>query len=391
MELIEKAERSGRQDYKDLTNTIWLVFSNPESLNRSFLLTKEEEKPTEACREPQISVDLGAVRRTYDSLFSLELDSVKNAMVNAMDMYCSQLQREKSFALKQSLNHFVILLENPLLHSPEFMKAFPKLLQAITGLPVERKELLIHWYSHYPAEELHGMLSSLQQMVTLQLLFSDDSDHHRMYIPQSDSAITSACGTMMIFFFADLLKAKREGDMRPMSGKLSSVAAKTKPRFMESEDSVFEQLLSRLKVHPANTIKAPIPITEFQNEELNNRVNMGMDYQRYMSGGPGSSEPTFSFIEHPFILTAANKVEKLFRDNLVSQFGERQRTFFHAVLTGIPDIPFLMLRIDRNNMVQDTLVQVGEFVSVGERRSMGMVWEMGECSVCGWEGEGVRM
>ena len=50
MELIEKAERSGRQDYKDLTNTIWLVFSNPESLNRSFILTKEEEKPTEACR-----------------------------------------------------------------------------------------------------------------------------------------------------------------------------------------------------------------------------------------------------------------------------------------------------------------------------------------------------
>ena len=112
MELIEKAERSGRQDYKELTNTIWLVFSNPESLNRSFLLTKEEKKQTEACRESKISVDLGAVRRTYGSLFSLELDSVKNAMVNAMDMYCSQLQRDKSFTRKQSLNHFVILLEN---------------------------------------------------------------------------------------------------------------------------------------------------------------------------------------------------------------------------------------------------------------------------------------
>ena len=365
MELIEKAEKSGRQDYKELTNTLWLVFSNPESLNRSFLLKEEKEKRTEACRESQISVDVGAVRRIYGSLFSLELDSVKNALVNAMDMYCSQMKREKSFTLKQSLNHFVVLLENPLLHSPEFMKAFPKLLQVVASLPVGRKELLIHWYSHYPTEELHGILSSLQQTVTLQLLFSDDSDHHRMYIPQSDPAITSACGTMTLFFFANLLKAKREGNMKPMNGKLSSIAAKTKPSFMESENSVYEQLLSRLKVHPANTIKAPIPVTEFQNEELNKRVNMGMDYQRYMSGGGLSSESIFSFVEHPFILTAANKVEKLFRDNLVSQFGERQRTLFHAVLTGVPDIPFLMLRVDRNNMVQDTLVQVGELVCVG--------------------------
>ena len=383
MELIEKAEKSGRQDYKELTNTLWLVFSNPESLNRSFLRKEEEEKRTEACRESQISVDVGAVRRTYGSLFSLELDSVKNALVNAMDMYCSQLKREKSFTLKQSLNHFVVLLENPLLHSPEFMKAFPKLLQAITSLPVVRKELLIHWYSHYPTEELHGILSSLQQTVTLQLLFSDDSDHHRMYIPQSDPAITSACGTMTLFFFANLLKAKREGNMKPMNGKLSSIAAKTKPSFMQSETSVYEQLLSRLKVHPANTIKAPIPVTEFQNEELNNRVNMGMDYQRYMSGL--GNESSFSFVEHPFILTAANKVEKLFRDNLVSQFGERQRTLIHAVLTGVPDIPFLMLRVDRNNMVQETLVQVGELVCVGGSVVCGEcgVCVGGECNVCG--------
>jgi len=352
-EMIEKAESSGHRDYKELTNNIWLVFSNPDSLNKSFLLPEGEVEHAEA-----ITVDVGAVRRTYVSLFSLELESVKNTMVNAMEVYCSQLQREKAYALKQPLNHFVVLFENPLLHSPEFVKVFPKFLQAVAKLPVQRKELLIHWYSNYSTEELRSILSSLQQLITLQLLFSDDSDHPRAYIPQSDPAIVSATKTMTILCFANLLKAKREGHVRPMSRHMSSVAAKTKPEFMQMEDSVYEQLLLRIKVHPANVTSTPIPFTEFLNEELNSRVNMGIDYQRDYSSSM-SGEKQFSFIEYPFILNAANKVEKLFRDNLVSQFGERQRTLFHAVLTGVPDIPFLMLRVDRNNMLSDTLVQVG--------------------------------
>jgi len=148
-EMIEKAESSGHRDYKELTNNIWLVFSNPDSLNKSFLLPEGEVEHAEA-----ITVDVGAVRRTYVSLFSLELESVKNTMVNAMEVYCSQLQREKAYALKQPLNHFVVLFENPLLHSPEFVKVFPKFLQAVAKLPVQRKELLIHWYSNYSTEEL---------------------------------------------------------------------------------------------------------------------------------------------------------------------------------------------------------------------------------------------
>ena len=384
-EMIEKAESSRLGDYKELTNNIWLVFSSPDSLNKSFLLPKGEEERAEACKASNITVDVGAVRRTFASLFSLELESVRNTMVNAMEVYCSQLQREKAFTLKQPLNHFVVLFENPLLHSPEFMKAFPKLLQVVAKLPVQRKELLVHWYSYYSAEELRTILSSLQQLITLQLLFSDDDDHPRAYIPQSDPAIVSATKTMTILCFANLLKGKREGRVRPMSRHLSSVAAKTKSELMQMEDSEYEQLLFRMKVHPANATSTPIPFAEFLNEELNSRVNMGIDYQRdYVSGVNG--EKNFSFIEYPFILNAANKVEKLFRDNLVSQFGERQRTLFHAVLTGVPDIPFLMLRVDRNNMLSDTLVQVGGWV-VG-----CMVWGwVYVASWCVYAGESVCM
>ena len=354
-DLINVVEKAGTRDYKDLTSLIWLVFSSPDALNRSLVLP-EDSKP-DICTQTGITVDVKAVQRTYSSLFALDVDSIKNAMVNAMDVYCSQLRRNKAFTAREPLNHLVFLLENPLLHSPEFIKAFPKLLQTIASLPVERKESLIRWYSHYSAEELHNFVSSLLQLITLQLLFSDEDDHQKMYIPQADPAITSATQVLMLFFFANLLKAEREGKLRSLGPHLSSVAVKPKPAFLQVEDSEYEQLLCRLKVHPANTITSPVALSDFLNEELNERINMSIDYHReYLSSTNG--EKAFSFLEHPFILNPANKVEKLFRDNLVSQYSERQRTLFHSVLTGVPDFPFLLLRIDRHNLVAEALVQV---------------------------------
>ena len=352
---------SGQEDYKELTNTIWLVFSSPDSLNQSFLLP-EDCRP-EICTEAGITVDVKAVRSTYDALFNLQVDAVKNTMINAMDMYCSTLKRTSSILVKEPLNHIVVLFENPLLHSPEFISTFPKFLQSFTSLSPGRKEALVRWYSHYPVEEIKNFVSSLQQLITLQLLFSDDSEHQRMYIPQSDPAITSATSIMVIFFFADLLAAKRMGEMRPMSEELSSVAAKPKPEFMQTDDAEYEKLLCRLKIHPANALKVPIPFGEFLNEELNGRIHMGIDYQReYQTLTNG--ERAFSFLEHPFVLSTDNKVEKMFRDNLFNQYSERQRTLVHSVLTGVPDLPFLLLRIDRSNIVSDALVQVGMCVCV---------------------------
>lgn len=348
------AKGEGAGDYKELTNDLWVVFSSPETLNRSFLLPKEGRP--EVCSETGISVDVKSVRDSYAMLFSVEENSISNALINAMDMYSSQLQRNKLLKVQESLNHYVVLLENPLLHSPEFIKAFPKLLQGIVALPVERKLSLVQWYSHYPAEKLNELLSSLQQLITLQLLFSEDSDHPRMYIPQTDTAITSATAVMSILYFANLVKTSREGQMRPLNELLSSIAAKPEPDFLHGDYTEYEQLLFRLKIHPANSLSTTVPLSDFENEELNNRVHMGIDYQRF--AGSTSEEKVFSFLEFPFVLNAANKVERLLRDNIVRQYNERRMTMLHAVLTGVPDIPFLLLRIDRDNIVSDALVQV---------------------------------
>ena len=283
---------------------------------------------------------------------------MQNTLVNAMEMYKGYLQRVKSFKINESLSHFVILMENPLLSSPEFLTCYSKLLRAIESLPVPQKEHLIKWYSYYQVDELIQFIKALQQLITLQLLFSDESEHSRYYIPQADTAIAAASGVMGLFFFSSLLKAKREDNMKDFTSSLNSFMTKTKPEFMQASDSDYEQLILRLQVHPCLIKKFSIPLSEFINEELNERIDMSKDYHREYTSNIG--EKNFSFLEHPYMLTVTNKVEKLYRDNLVSMFSERHRSVIHSVLTGVADVPYLALRVCRESIVEDALVQVNK-------------------------------
>ena len=359
MEAIEYARKKNDPNYKRLCQALWVVFGSPRSLNKSFLI-EDDHKLTEAHRETGIQVDLESIRRVYNVIFDLEVEKVKKMLDNVMDMYKTELQNQRAFRVKESLNHFVTLLENPLLSSPEFFNSSPKLLKSISGLPVPQKETLCRWYSHYRTEELQSLLSSLHVIITLQLLRSEEDDKGRHYIAQSDSTVASATQVMNIIFFANLLKVKREGNMKPIGKKLNSSALKKKPGFLQSEDNVYDQLLARLEVHPALVIKTPIPFSEFINDELNERVSMFADYERLRRNIEG--DKVFTFLEYPFILTTTNKTEKLFRDNILSMYHEQRMAVMHSIFTGVPDLPFLILRVNRHDIVSEALVQVSGMV-----------------------------
>ena len=355
MEAIDTAHKKGDPNFKLLCQALWVVFGSPRTLNKSFLIEGEQDL-TEAHRETGIRVDVESVRRIYDAIFDLDVEKVKKTLDNVMDMYKTELQNRRAFRVKESLNHFVTLLENPLLASPEFFNSSPKLLKSISGLPVPQKETLCRWYSYYPTEELYNLVSSLHVIITLQLLRSEEGEHRRHYIPQSDSAVTSATAVLNILYFANLLKAKREGNVKAVSKTLSSSAVKRKAEFMQAEDSVYEQLIARLEVHPALVVNTPIPLSEFVNEELNDQLSMTVDYERWRRIADG--ENVFAFLEYPFILTTTNKTEKLFRDNILSQFHEQRMAVMHSLFTGVADLPFLIIRVNRHDIVSEALVQV---------------------------------
>lgn len=233
---------------------IWLVFSNPDALNNSFLLPEGEEgvqlSKEATDRQSRVRVDIPAVRRTYSALLDLEVPSIANAFENAMNVYCSTLKQQQSFCQKEPLNHMVVLLENPQLHCPEFMSSSGVLLQMVASLPILQKEMLIKYYATYPVKQLKKFVSNLNQLITLRLLLSDDSpEPQKLYMPQNDHLIKSSAVVMMIFYYANLLLSSEMGKTRPMQKLTSSIAANPKPHYLQAVELEFHQLLMRLKVN----------------------------------------------------------------------------------------------------------------------------------------------
>lgn len=355
--LLQDAQENGG-DYKKVSTILWKSFSNPDVLNISFLPAEEEDEEMDGpmASDRNITVDLEAVRRTYKKLFACEVSTITNTLANVMDTYCSTIKRQAGFRTTESLNHVVIIFENPMLHSPEFLEhAFPKFLFMLTSLSFNQKVQLVEWYSNYPVEDLQRLLSFLHQLILIQL-FSVEED--TKYNPHGDRGMVGATQAMMIFYVANLLIAKKSGHMRPHSELLLSSVAKPMPEFLQvGTFNDFERLLLKFEVHPSEIVDSPIRPEEFLSEELNNRLNMLADFRRQGRVTEGQHR-SFSFLDHPFILTAANKVEKLFFDNQLSMIRERQQTLLNTMLTGMPDLPFLLLRIDRHEVVSDTLAQV---------------------------------
>jgi len=329
-------------NYKELSTLIYSIFSSPDELNRGFQL------PDKAKAQDGINVDLKSVKRTYKVLHDIEVERIQNAFMNAIQNYCSTLEqhcKQKRMGTLSLLNHCVVILENPLLHSPEYVElTFPKFLHALSHLPVESELQLVKWYSTYSPEDLLVFIHNLHQVITVTIVLSEDrkkSVHH-------NSSIMAAAKAMKIFYLANLVASKNAGNCRPTGG----YKIENHPNSLEDESQKFSLLRKKLGIHHCDIVKPVIPFEEFINEELNNVINVYSDYDSYLRS-------QFSFFDYPYLLVPANKVEKLFLDNKMAMLHERRRTLLNTLFMGQTlELPFLLLKIDRNNIVNEALTQV---------------------------------
>jgi ubiquitin-protein ligase E3 A len=87
---------------------------------------------------------------------------------------------------------------------------------------------------------------------------------------------------------------------------------------------------------------------------------MDKDFAYYKSeSATSSSQPTkkFSFMNYAFILTPATKTLGLYYDNRIRMYSERRMSFFHSVV-GQPTNPYLRLKVRRDHIIDDALVEV---------------------------------
>lgn len=107
-----------------------------------------------------------------------------------------------------------------------------------------------------------------------------------------------------------------------------------------------------LGVYILDCRKPYLPFSEFYNEPLSDVVEMDRDFANYKS-----ELGKFSFMNYAFILTPATKTLGLYFDNRIRMYSERRMSFIQSV-AGQPSNPYLRLRVRRDNIIDDALVEV---------------------------------
>lgn len=138
-----------------------------------------QEPETTCVSTPSLlTVDLPSLRRSYGRLMSISDQPFQGALINAIISLSQALELQLKFpftSVRKETNFlhiFIILMENPLLHSPEFLdNAFPLVCRAMSALPVSEQAKLVKIWSEYPKEDMLNLVQALQQMITVRVSF----------------------------------------------------------------------------------------------------------------------------------------------------------------------------------------------------------------------------
>ena len=421
--LITECQSSG--DFSKLKQTLWDVFSSAESLGGSWPLepapeeskvkktsssvcdnsqtfkkmTKEEvrslegEKDVDSCEEDDVdlsdvkvkenvgakikknasavcTVDIPAVRRSYEKLFGLDNSIFESGLVNALVMLCTNLEidlkSKPNVAMDVNfLNLYEIVLELPCIGYEAYLEnVLPLVCRGVSLLPVQSQTALTRLWSQHSAASLKSMLENLQQILSLKVYTGTFTREHLM---NDDETLTSVVTVIRILYYASLLAGagdKPDWDTAelPMmdADNFSSIEIAGNASRKRYHDPISEEL----SLSPLDVRSPLIPQEEFYNEPLNETIEMDRDFanwkmpqeQAMYSSTKGEK---FSFMSHPFILSPATKAQALYYDNRIMMYRERRMNIMQSVMFGGSEInPYLRLAIRRDHIIEDALVEL---------------------------------
>ena len=308
--------------------------------------------------------------------------------------------RRPSIDAPNYLNQFVIWLENPDIQSPEYLDAaFPRLCHVMAAFPVSHQKHLIRYWSSSEPAYLSQLIGSFQQLITLKLL-SHSSAAAASAPPNHEPAVCDAVVCLGYVYLASLLGGTHQ-EASPISSESPVVLhddanddnndedddddddealpipfgmfgfrsvtrqrhGRRRRRHVEGTKGGWDQL-ERLFGVPFQLIRCPlVGAEEFVNEVLNDSVNVREDFiimkqsqQARLGGATGGGG--FSFLNYPFVLKPEVKVQGLSWENRLKMQDQGRLTVLQMISGGYRNSPFLKLKINRETLIQDALLQV---------------------------------
>ena len=289
------------------------VFSDPEALENSFLISKSGP------------LDLDAVEEAYRLIDSRE--DVQNACMLAIKRLAAPpflKQNVKSGVTKSNakakMRKFTLLFLCPQFSDPDNHACLLKLCEAFREFPKEAKKKFCKLVAvQFSTDRLRDLVNILQSYLTIGLM--RDLPTMALMVPVLD--------LMKLLFRANNYFA----------------------------DRVARSCSDQILVHGSRKEHSASPrlqYTDFYNDGVNTMVNVTADYKLWMSGRS-------CFCKYPFILDASFKSRILKTESTVSMQRAFRATFLNALVTGhLESAPYFLLRVRRSDIVPDTMRRIAE-------------------------------
>lgn len=338
--------------------------SNKES--KAMCSSSDPDKDIDSVARP--SLDVASCRRAFQYLSKIPLEEYNAGVVLALtelvDALEVDLKRAKKLKLSDIVNCFVIAFELPVSGSSDYLDlVLPEMCRAVNCLPLKGQAKLAKMWGQSCQESLRRILETIQQFITVTVITTNYTRH---YFLQDDERIINATKLLKILYYANILAGEMDqnrlreepvqishndplGDafdhLYPIANKHSKLA------------EIQDPLAVELDVNILDARKPLLKFEEFYNEPLSEAVEMDKDFANYKNDVVNTSKK-FSFMEYPFLLTAATKSLGLYYDNRIRMYSERRVSVFHAVIGGASLVPFLRLKVRRTHLIEDALVEL---------------------------------
>jgi len=320
--LLEEGEQlsDGSSRLRPLIHFIGRAFSSSESLNASFL---HQITPMEIFEDNlRLELEIDAVSEVYGFLLDIGDDTLINALVTAYEnLLCNITVSAPSIKHKTKLPQFIVILECPLLQAPIFSPVLDSLFQCIIKLPRCSQDVLQEWFVRQELGRLQRYVHVMQQHITLSIGISRMEDARY------------AIAVMALIVHANDCRAEETGKLA--HNEFYNDAVNTE--LFESEESSHEEF-----------------------------ARWHQDLKRSAEGEEWNGLAQ-SLVSYPFVLDSASKAQIINLDSRVQMHDNVEREIQMAIFRGgrfDPDMlaasiqPFLLIRVHRDNIIQETLMQL---------------------------------
>ncbi|KAI9476533.1 MAG: hypothetical protein EXX96DRAFT_301624 [Benjaminiella poitrasii] len=295
-------EKEKEKIYEPIEKILDTVFSSWFCLNNSFLNGQETNLENSG-------INMSDTIDAYRVILRLPTNVIR-AMMSAID----KLLKRPTVPLKKlsDIRFLLIILENPLLAQHNFpaeTKYHHNLLKRVFGilscLNNDCHRGLVHWFSRYPVKHFQAKIDLIHAFLSHRISRARRSKLSLPTAYESDWKIASAARVMALLFATN---------------------------------------------HQSNKVH----ISEFYNT-MADYINLMGDFESWQS-----QTGKFAFCQYPFLISMGSKMKIVESDAKQQMETKWREAFFNMIFHQKISNPYLILRVSRTNLIDDSLRQLAQ-------------------------------